>query len=51
MIMSIEIYPELSSQLYQGDMMVPLTRNAILSDYYKWPKAIIPYKIHPNFSK
>lgn len=45
------MYPELSSQLYQGDIMLPITRNAIMSDYYKWPKAIIPYIIHFNFSK
>jgi len=50
-IMLIEMYPELSSRLYQGDIMVPISRNAILSDYYKWPMAVIPYTIHFNFSK
>lgn len=45
------MYPELSSRLYQGDIMMPMSRNAILSDYYKWPRATIPYIIHYNFSE
>lgn len=49
--MLTDMYPELSSRLYQGDIVLPVSRNAIMSDYYKWPKAIIPYTIHYNFSK
>lgn len=49
--MLLDMYPELRSELYQGDILVPITRNAILSDYYKWPRGIIPYTIHNNFSK
>lgn len=45
------MYPEMRSRLYQGDIMLPISRNAIVSDYYKWPKAIVPYTIHYNFSK
>ncbi|XP_025410001.1 low choriolytic enzyme-like [Sipha flava] len=45
-----DMYPELSSRLYQGDIMLPISRNAILSDYYKWPKATVPYIIHYNFT-
>lgn len=45
------MYPELKSQLYQGDIMLPVSRNSIISDYYKWPKAVVPYTIHSNFSK
>ncbi|KAL4148097.1 hypothetical protein QTP88_002399 [Uroleucon formosanum] len=46
-----DMYPELRSRLYQGDIVLPVSRNAIISDYYKWPKAIIPYTIHYNFTQ
>ncbi|VVC39196.1 Astacin-like metallopeptidase domain,Peptidase, metallopeptidase,Peptidase M12A,Metallopeptidase [Cinara cedri] len=45
-----DMYPELKSRLYQGDIMLPVSRNAIISEYYKWPKAVVPYTIHFNFT-
>ncbi|XP_050532655.1 low choriolytic enzyme-like isoform X1 [Daktulosphaira vitifoliae] len=46
--LSPDTYPELKSELYQGDILLPVTRNAIISEYYKWPKGIIPYILSPN---
>ncbi|XP_050532656.1 zinc metalloproteinase nas-7-like isoform X2 [Daktulosphaira vitifoliae] len=48
--LSPDTYPELKSELYQGDILLPVTRNAIISEYYKWPKGIIPYILSPNIS-
>ncbi|XP_050428943.1 low choriolytic enzyme-like [Adelges cooleyi] len=45
-----ESYPELKSNLYQGDILLPVTRNAIISNYYKWPWGVIPYTIQPYFT-
>lgn len=47
-------YPELRSQLYQGDILLPYDegRSGVIAKKYLWSNGIIPYRFAPgNFSK
>ncbi|XP_054287509.1 low choriolytic enzyme-like [Macrosteles quadrilineatus] len=45
-------YPELSSRLYQGDILQAPhddSRNAINIETYKWPNGVVPYAFNQSF--
>lgn len=43
-------HPELGN-LFQGDIILPKGRNALLVKEYLWPNGIVPYVFHKNYSK
>jgi hypothetical protein len=45
-----ESHPELGN-LFQGDIILAEGRNALLVEEYLWPKGVVPYVFHSNYSK
>lgn len=44
-------YPEERGPYPEGDLLIPVSKNGIKSEAYRWTNGIIPYEIQSGFSK
>lgn len=43
--------PEERGPYPEGDLVIPISKNGIKAEAYRWNNAIIPYEIQSGFSK